>query len=141
MKRVRKQKAGMSMPYAVSFGVGVAVILSAILVAVLAALVSKESLTFDTGKITIPVIQFLSTFVGCLIVGSSVRDNKVAGSCAVCGVYYLLLIGVSALVMDGIAAGFWSGLLSSLIGCLGSIFLCMREKTQSRGGKRKRVYN
>ena len=132
MKNVGRQKVDKSVLYAVCMGLVSAVILSTIFIGIATALVSNESLSLNPAILAMSIIQFLSAFVGCMISGLTVRDNKVVASGAVFGVYYLLLIGVSALFMNGISGKFWIGLLATVIGCVAAIFLCTRKKTTVR---------
>ncbi len=139
MKKIRSQKRDKTMPLSAGIGTSVAALVSVVCVCVLALLISGESLPLNTALLAMPAVQLLSAFLGCLVAGQTVSCNKSATCGIVCASYYVLLVGVSALFMQGISGEFWVGILMSVLGCLAAMFLCAREKSSAGKGRRKKA--
>ena len=139
MKKIRNQKRERSVALSAGIGISVAALVSMVCVGALTFLISGDSLPLSTAVFAMPAVQLLSAFAGCLIAGQTVSTNKSVTCGVVCASYYVLLVGVSALFMQGISGAFWVGILMTALGCLAAMFLSAREKSSAGKKKRKRT--
>ena len=123
------------------FGLGTAMVLSVVFVGVLTLLISKESISIQTVTLATVIMQLLSAFVGCVITGQVVYESKVLASGVVALAYYVLLIGTSALFLDGISGDFWIGFIAIAAGFMAALYLSVREKSSGKRSKRRRAYS
>lgn len=141
MKNVRKQKNNKGLFGASIVGLGCAMFLTIICTGLLSVFVSNDQLSLHSSSLAVVGVQVLATFVGCCVSGKVAGENKVAAMGVVGASYYVILLGVSALFLEGISDKFWVGLATTAVGCFAAALLVLREKSVKRRGKRRRAYS
>lgn len=141
MNNMGRQKMNKPAIFVSCIGVLLVVIISLVLSGIIAAFVSDERLSLHTAKLLIPIIQFISVLFGGIFAGKNAYGNKIIAVGTVGGVYYLTLIGVSALILNGISEEFWIGMIAIIAGCLCAFLISARKKSTIKRGKHRRVYS
>ena len=97
----------------------------------------KEYVQLESADYIIPIGYILAAFAGVVVTGRIAKDNKLI-ACYTGGLYYLIMIAVDMLVLDGIdSSAIWS-LLCCAAGCAAAIFLNFRINHKSAVKKRRR---
>ncbi|MBE6925327.1 MAG: hypothetical protein E7461_00645 [Ruminococcaceae bacterium] len=134
-KHLVKQGGQTGKPFiSVAIGVFVSLLLTFLLTAGAALLVSEGKVSEEAIGTAVWVIQFLSVATGCII--ATVHIGRIPAVIAtVCAAAYLLLmIGGNILFLDNSLNGIGSGVFASLCGAFSAIILQLLGK---KGGKRR----
>ncbi len=137
MKAVHKIRNGQTTQpaIAVAIGVGICVFLTVIFAAVAAITIQNETIMQEnTGLISV-LTHVVSVFIGSFIAAKLAGKMPAIFSAITCGVYFLILLAVNILFMDGEFSGVGEGLLSILGGGTLSIlpnFIKRKERKRRR---------
>ncbi len=100
-----------------AIGVGVAMLLSLVLSALLTKLVIGGSLKEQSASLGIFLIRALSVLVGGFI-AATISEGKILPTIGIVGLGYLaILVAFGIVFYDGSFKGFLNGVLSTFIGC------------------------
>lgn len=136
MKKSKLTTADPSMYKAFMIGVIISVATLLFLVMVSALMISNENITIDTSNYLAGVVQFIATFVGCLVAGKLNKNRIVC--LIVTGACVFVQIAAAILLFGGISGGFIPGLIANFAGCGGAFLLCISRNNRSVN-KRRRV--
>lgn len=130
----------MSIPASSLIGVGCAIVITLLLTALAAWLISTEKLGVGVQGITALVITGLSVLAGCLAALSMAEGRELQVSGITAGAYFLVLLSCTALLFDGGYKGVWKSLISVLIFWLLSLLPVWRRKGSRSARRRKKAY-
>ena len=137
MRTSGKKNSG-SFSKSAALGVAVSSVISLMLSAVLALLVSKERVDATKVDNSMPFISAISVLIGGVIAGKK-WDEKLALLIGAVGLIYLFLLsGAGVLIFDGGFHNLGLRLLAVVVGSGISCAICIRGKGTK--GKRKRAY-
>ena len=136
----RKTKKPMSISVSIVIGLGCAIVITVLLTALAAWLISGEKLNVNAEGIIAPVITGLSALTGCIgaTVSAEGRQPLISGITA--GVYFLLLLSCTALLFGGTYEGVWKSLVTVLICWILSLLPVWRRKGNRSARRRKKAY-
>ena len=139
-KKFRTKSKKRSIIFCSAIGLLAAMIVSVLLAAFAAILISNESLSESLIKTVGIVTMAISAFISVQIGGRMAVEKKVlAGACAAAG-YYLALAALTILFFEGRFIGFGAGTIAFAVGCGTSVLVLVIPA--GRGLKRrKRVFS
>lgn len=132
--KARGKKASMSAGVVIGIGVSVASTLA--LSALTAKLVDAGTVKEELIDACALAITFLSAWMGAGTGYLYTRERRAEVSLISCGLYLLLLLGITALAFGGMYAGVWKSLLLIALAGLIATLPALRK---GRGVKRKRI--
>lgn len=138
MQKTRLTLNGFTLTKACVLGTVLAIVVTFLLAMFAALLISGGYSELKTSQYSAPFIICISVFVGSLIAGKTVAHRRLLSCVAVGGIFLILQSCIALLFFDGISGAFFVGLVSCLIGCGISVFLCAAEKKHSGGNKKRR---
>jgi putative membrane protein (TIGR04086 family) len=105
--------------------------------ALCAWLISKETMGEGAATYCIPMMLILSSFAGGKVAIGKLRERRLVTGLAAAGVYFLVLLAVTALFFDGQYRGLGVTVPAVLSGGAGAAILGNREKKRSVSRKSK----
>ena len=137
---LRSKKTEMGIPGGLALGILVSITATFTGAAVFALLIAGGTAGEGSAGIGTAVIRLLSAALGALTATGCIRKLRLQIGLLSGLVYYLVLMGLNALLFEGEYAGLGIAALSVLIGCGGIVLLPLRKKrpvTSRRWGRRK----
>ena len=124
----------MSMPAGLAIGAAISIGWTILWAAVLAKLIDTEALDENAVGYGAMLILLTASFIGALLSGGRIKRQRVLVSMASGGIYYLVLIGITALFFGGQYTGMGVTALLVLAGSTCAMLLAAGE----RGGKKRK---
>ncbi len=118
-------------------GAGVSVCATFVLSAIVAKLVDTGALGEGWIGHSALAITFLSAWVGASAGYGHARQRRLEVSALSCGIYFLLLLALTAVAFGGMYTGVWKSLLLVVSAALVAALPALRK---GRGVKRKRIH-
>lgn len=128
------------MPVSIVIGLGCAIVITLLLTALAAWLISTEKLGVGMQGVTALVITGLSVLAGCLAALSMAEGGELQVSGITAGAYFLVLLSCTALLFDGGYEGVWKSLITVLIFWLLPLFPVWRRNGNGGARRRKKAY-
>lgn len=137
MKAVHKVNKGktMSAATAVGFGTGMCIFISGLIAAVTALLINSEKIPQESVGIASVFTHLIASALGCLTAVILCDRMPAIVSGVTCAVYFVLLLGVNILLMDGQFSGVGGGVIAIAIGGILSLLPTLIKR---KGKKQKR---
>lgn len=139
LKYRRQRKGNISMTSSVIIGVVIAVLFTIAAAALIALLVTNEQLPLGSLGYGVVAIWVVSALLGGSTAGKTATEKKLVACLVTCGVYLLLLLGISITLFDSIGQSVWVGILSIIIGCGGAVLVALRPKKGARRLRKMRI--
>ena len=136
----RKTRKPMSIPVAGLIGVGCAIVITLLLTALAAWLISTEKLGVGVQGITALIITGLSVLSGCLVAMTTTEGRELQVSGITAGAYFVVLLSCTALLFNGSYEGLWKSLITVLICWLMTLLPVWRRKGNGSARRRKKAY-
>lgn len=137
-KHKSKQING-SMTKGTTLGVGICVVLWFVTSAALASLVVNEHISEETLKWIVPCMQGVVSFIGSVIAGRIVVENKGLASVICTAVYFLVMMCVTMLFFDGRFSSIIWAIIAVAAGGALSILLNLKQKSHLVRWKRVKL--
>ncbi|MBE6958790.1 MAG: DUF3792 family protein [Ruminococcaceae bacterium] len=135
---IRTKKAELGIPGGLALAILVSVVVTLTGSAVMAILIAGGTVGEGSGSAAASCIQALSAALGALTATACVKKMRLQ-ICLLSGlVYYLVLLGITALFFEGEYAGFGRSALMVLLGC--GIIAFWPSKKSHTGWKRRKSY-
>ena len=136
MKKSRIASKNKSIIACIGIGLATSILISLILTIVTASLIQKGSIT-ESEKISVFLVRLVSVMVGSLV-GTGLQGKKALPVIGVIsGCYYICLLIVGLLVLNGSLISPWQGLLSTTVG--GAVACVIKLKPQNTRKKTMRL--
>lgn len=140
MQKINSAKTENLKIIGLSTGMLATILVSLFLSAIAGIFIQNEYLGIELVTVMAIIIQGISVLVGALIAGIHAPEKKVI-SCVVIGtVYYLMLVGCTLLLFDGLSSAAIISLLVCAAAVLLSILLCIKRERRTHTTKRRRRY-
>ena len=140
MKTAKHKAVGHPVSPVIGIGMGVilCLMLTILMSAITAWLVSGGSLSQDAIDMSSMPIGLISTFVGCIVASILVGNAPaiVAGICAGC--YFVILLFVNILFMDSSLGGVGKGLVGIVVGAAIAVAINIFSVNKNKKWKRRR---
>ncbi len=137
-KKLTGKAAGM--PMGILIGVMVSVMTTLICSAVLAWLISTEKMQADAIGYGVAVALLVASFIGALAAVARIKRLRTQVSLITGGVYYLVLLSVTALFFGGRYQGMGVAAIFVILGSGLTALLGIREKKSRKNKMRKRAF-
>lgn len=124
---------------AIGVGTLIAVFVSLVSVILIALGTCKEYVPLETATKIFPVVQIVSAFVGCLLSCKLTADNKLLCGGLTAAGYFLVLVGISCLFLEGISGDFWIGLIGAVAGWIAAILLITKLSNKTSNRRRRKA--
>ena len=135
MDMVKKMKATQaSLPAAIGIGIAVSVVISIAMAAVAALLISTEKMEVSTIPVCTAITHLLSAFAGSWIACFAAKEKRLMTGCITVTGYILVLLAVTAILLEGQYSGIALGIIMSAIGGCFAVLAGMRQR---KGRSRK----
>ena len=103
-------------------------------------LISNESVPLQAGNYIIPAGQAISSFIGSLAAGKIAGEKNTLSAIAAGGLYFLVILLIGILFLDGVGGGFLPGTIAIILGLGGSVLLLNRRTKSKHTNRRKRRF-
>ena len=119
----------------IGIGLLVTILISLMMTIALTSLIQKGKIS-ENGNAFIFIIRVTATIVGCLLGSGLSKKSILPVIGAISAGYFIVLLSMGLLFLDGSLNKVWQGILSVIIG--GAIACMVKLKPQSSGKKAKR---
>ena len=137
VKSKRTMGTAMSMPGGIVLGVGISIVITLIGALILTALISHQSMRFESVGYGCTAALLVSSLAGSYLSAQVIKRR----SLLVCGltglIYFLILLSVTAMFFGGVYSGVGMSALMVFLGSGGAAFLSTALKKQPNWNKRK----
>lgn len=118
--------------FAILKGVMIGIALSFALSFIASILVSGETVTMDMLSWIAPVINFISTLIGCAIAARKEKGMLAILCGGICGGYLLIMVLTGLAAYGKLGSTWWYGALASVIGGVCVSFISARKPVKTR---------
>jgi len=137
-KKVTGKTAGMSV--GILMGVLVGLSITLVSSAILAWLICIEKMKVETLGFCTAVVILIAAFAGALTAAAKIKRLRTQVCLITGGVYYLILLALTALFFDGRYQSMGVTAIFALVGCGMSALLGIKEKKKGKGKMKKRAF-
>ena len=129
-----------SLPIGIGMGVGLALLVTLIGSATAAWMISTDKIEEETIGYSVMVILILSSFLGSWIAVLKTKRLRLQVSFITGGIYYLLLLAITALFFGGQYQGMGITLMLVLVGCAITIMIGLRGQKMKKASHRRKAF-
>ena len=141
MKDTKHMKGTVTWLHAIGIGIGASAGVMFGLLLLSAICIGNEYFSYELYKKIIPIIYYVSAFVGAIITGALSKDKKIKFIFANTVVLAIILICISLSLYEGISVGIIGNLIAMVVGACSAILLLNRGipyKKRKRTTSRRR---
>ena len=135
MKKVQIKER--SIIFASSLGTAIALCASIIFSLTIPIIILNGTIRDNEIQIIVPIIQFISSFLGIFAATKFVKENKLLVMGVSAGMYLLVLICVALLFFDGLSTKVVTGPIAILAGVVSAAMIVCKKKKRGRGKRAK----
>lgn len=134
MKKIRIKER--SFIFTVSLGTAITLCIGIIFSFVIPFLILKGIIRENVISVIVPIIHFISSLIGVIVVGRLVRENRLPAIGISAGMYLLVLFCAALLLFNGLSIKAVTGIIAILTGIVSGVLIM--NKNRGRGKRNKR---